>query len=45
MQAALDYSGNILKIAEAGGMRENAAKARMFRCEAFATMGDFRAVE
>ncbi len=45
LQAALDYSREMGEFAEAGGMRETAARARNFRGEAYIALGDFDAAE
>ena len=45
LQAALDYSRQSREMAEAGGMREDAARARKFRGEALIALGDFNAAE
>jgi tetratricopeptide (TPR) repeat protein len=45
LQAALDYSSKLRELAEAGGMRENVAKARMYQGEAFTEMAEFEAAE
>ena len=45
LQAALDYSYKMGDIAEAGGMRETAARVRNYRDEAYIALGDFDAAE
>jgi tetratricopeptide (TPR) repeat protein len=44
-QAALDYSRELGKVAEAGGMREYAARARIIQGEVFKALGEFNAAE
>jgi class 3 adenylate cyclase/tetratricopeptide (TPR) repeat protein len=45
LQTGLAYSSKLQQLAEAGGMRENAARARKYRGEAFTEMGEFEAAE
>ena len=45
LQAVLDYCSQIEDITEAGGMRENAARARKYRGEALIAIGDFESAK
>ena len=45
LQDALNYSLKMGEIAAAGGMRDNAARARIYQGQVFTALGDFEAAE